>query len=534
MATTTAQEADRARSARGRRRAPAWALTAVGAALWLLVNPATPDLAAHEYRAAVAERIGFGVWEQGWYAGHHLPGYSVLMPPLAALLSPQLVAALAVVIAAWCFERLAAAHWAPAAARAASLWFAVGVVSTLVGGQLAFAAGLAPALAALLAARRGHPGRGAALGAVTTLTSPVTAAFLVLACAAWWLDAHRRAPLLVAAGAIVPGALIVLAFPQGGTQPFSVSSFAWAFGAAVVLLVVLPSGERALRAGAGLYALVLLAGVSLDTPLGGNLVRLAAVFGGPLAAGALWDRRRALLYALALPLLYWQWLAPVRSVVRGAGDPSSAAAYHAPLIAELDRRAGAEGPFRTEIPFTANHWETRHVALSHPLARGWERQLDVKLNGIFYGEARLTPARYRRWLDDLAVRYVALPGVKLDPAGTAEGRLVRGGAVPGLNEVWRSKDWRLYRVGGGGALATAPARVTDIGLDAVTLTTPRPTTTTVRVRFTPYWKLVEGRGCVGPAAGGWTRVRLDTTGTARMEIRFAVGRIRASGPRCAS
>ena len=29
--------------------------------------------------------------------------------------------------------------------------------------------------------------------------------------------------------------------------------------------------------------------------------------------------------SLALPLLYWQWLAPVRSVVRAAGDPSVAA-----------------------------------------------------------------------------------------------------------------------------------------------------------------------------------------------------------------
>ena len=35
------------------------------------------------------------------------------------------------------------------------------------------------------------------------------------------------------------------------------------------------------------------------------------------------------------------------------------------------------------------------------------------------------------------MRYVALPGVELDPAGRAEGALVRGGPVPGLREVWR-------------------------------------------------------------------------------------------------
>ncbi len=284
------------------------------------------------------------------------------MPPLAALLSPQIVAAVAAVIAAWCFERIARAHWAPDAAAAASLWFAVGVVSTLVGGQLAFAAGLAPALAALLAAQRGHRAGAAALGAITTLTSPVSAAFLVLATAAWWLAERDRAALWTAAGAIVPGLLIVVAFPQGGTQPFSPSSFVWAFGVAVALLVLAPRDERALRWGAGLYALVLVVGVLLDTPLGGNLVRLAAVFGGPLAAGALWHRRMTALAILAPFLLYWQWLAPVRSVVRGAGDASSVRAYHAPLVAELDRRTCARG--------TVPHGDPVHrEPLGDPLGR---------------------------------------------------------------------------------------------------------------------------------------------------------------------
>jgi hypothetical protein len=526
---TTAPRADA-----GLRRLPAWPLTALGAALWLIAGPPTPDLAAHEYRAAVARRIGMGVWEQGWYGGHHLPGYSVLMPPLAALLSPQLVAAVAVVVAAWCFERLARDHWAPDAARAASLWCAIGVLSTLLGGQLTFAAGLAPALGALLAAREGRVVLAAALAAATTLTSPVTAAFLVLAAGAWWLAGRGRPALWVAAGAVVPGLLIVLAFPEGGTQPFSVSSFAWALAVSLVLLVVFPRDERALRIGAGLYAAVLVAGIVVDTPLGGNLVRLAAVFGGPLAAGALWERRRTALIVLALPLLYWQWLAPVRSVVRGAGDPSSSAAYHAPLLAELDRRRAAEGPFRVEIPFTADHWETRYVGLDQPLARGWERQLDVKLNGLFYKRAELTPARYRRWLDDLAVRYVAVADVRPDPAGAAERRLVTSGVVPGLREVWRNRHWRLYRLAGARPLATPPLRVTAIGLDTVTLTAPVPVPArgVVRVRWTPYWKLVSGRGCVGRAPGGWTAVTLDAGGTARLAVRFAIGRIRATGPRC--
>ena len=423
---------------------------------------ARPRRARVPRRPRAPHRIG--IWEQGWYAGHHLPGYSVLFPPAGALLSPQFVAAACAVVAAWCFERLARGWWPAPSATAAAAWFAAGVLSTLVGGQLAFAAGLAPALGALLAASRGRPALAAALGAATTLTSPVVAAFLVLAGTAWWLGSRSRAAIAPTAGALVPGLMIALAFPQGGTQPFAFSSFFWSLAVAVAIAILLPPRERVLRIGALLYAGALIAGIAIDTPLGGNLVRLAAVFGGPLAIGALWEQRRPALLLLFVPLLYWQWLAPVRSVIRGSGEPSSRLAYHQPLLDELGRRTAAEGPFRTEIPFTADHWETRYVALRRPLARGWERQLDVKLNGLFYEDGALTPTSYRAWLDRLAVRYVALPGARLDPSGAREGALVRSGAVPGLREVWRGGDWRLFRVEGDRPLAQAPVRVSQMRL----------------------------------------------------------------------
>ena len=513
-------------------RLPTWILTALLSVIWVVGNPPTPDLAAHEYRAALAAHAPFAIWEQGWYAGHALPGYSVLMPPLVALLSPQIVAAAGAILAAWCFERLARAHWDHPQASLAALWFAIGVVSTLLGGQLAFAAGLGPGLAALLLARRRHGPAAAGLAVVTTLTSPVAAAFLVLAAVAWWLADRARPAVWVAGGAILPGLLIVLAFPESGIQPFAVSSFAWCFAIAVILVVVLPAGERELRAGAAIYAAVLVAGVVLDTALGGNLVRLAAVFAGPVAVGALWNRRMTALALIVLPLLYWQWLAPVRSVIRGAGDDSSELEYYRPLIGELDRLAAGEGPSRIEVPFTANHWETRFLPPAHPLARGWERQLDTTLNPIFYDGTAFSGARYRRWLNSLAVGYVALPDIKLDPAGAHEGHLVRAGRVPGLDEIWHDGHWRLYRLAAAQPLATPPAHVTKIGLDSLTLTTPRPATTIVRVRFTPYWALTSGAGCVGRAPGGWTRVRLAQRGEAVLGIRFALGRIRTTSDRC--
>ena len=67
-----------------------------------MLAPPSADLAAQEYRAD----LGLVLWDNGWYGGHHMPGYSVLFPPLAALLGPRLVGALSAVAAAWLFERL--------------------------------------------------------------------------------------------------------------------------------------------------------------------------------------------------------------------------------------------------------------------------------------------------------------------------------------------------------------------------------------------------------------------------------------------
>jgi hypothetical protein len=53
----------------------------------------------------------------------------------------------------------------------------------------------------------------------------------------------------------------------------------------------------------------------------------------------------------------------------------------------------------------------------------------------------------------------------------------------------------------------------------------------LRVRFSPYWALAEGSGCVIDS-GGFTALRLRRAGQVRMVTRFALGRIGATSPRC--
>jgi hypothetical protein len=155
-------------------------VAAVLAAAYVVAQPVSADLAAQSYRTELFERVGFAPWNNQWFAGHHTPGYSVLFPPLAALAGPRLVGALAAVVAAVLFERLATRRHGPAG-RVGALWFAAGSATNLFTGRLTFALGVALGLAALLALQRGRRAVAFVLAGACPLASPVAGLFLALA-----------------------------------------------------------------------------------------------------------------------------------------------------------------------------------------------------------------------------------------------------------------------------------------------------------------------------------------------------------------
>jgi hypothetical protein len=292
-----------------------------------------------------------------------------------------------------------------------------------------------------------------------------------------------------------------------------------------------PRSATALRAGIAVYGVAAVAAYLLPSPVGSNIARMGTLLAAPLAA-LLWWRRHPLLLAIAaIPLLYLGWQAPVRDVTALAGDPATSAGYYQPLLRFLSVQPGAaERRFRVEIPFTNSHWEADRVAPRFPLARGWERQLDVAENPLFY-DGRLTAARYERWLHENAIRFVALPDAALDYSARREVALIRGG-LPYLRPVMRSAHWRIYAVAGAVPIAQGAASVTAMGGDWLTLHADRAGTVTIHVRFTPYWALAGGSGCVAPAAGDQTQVTVRHAGPVRLTIRFALDRIGARSPRC--
>ena len=129
------------------------------------------------------------------------------------------------------------------------------------------------------------------------------------------------------------------------------------------------------------------------------------------------------------------------------------------------------------------------------------------------------------------MRFVALADAPIDYSAAREAQLLRNG-LPYLREVWHDAHWRVFEVAGARPLARGAARATALEPERVRLAADRAGAVDLRVRFTPYWRLTAGRGCVGEGTGGWTRLRVEGPGEVEIETAFALRRVRATAPRC--
>jgi len=510
---------------------------AIGYLIW---EPRTVDLAAHTFRADLFGKEGFTIWNGQWYGGHHTPAYSIISPPLAWLLTPPVALALAAVACAALFPPLARGAFGEQAARWGSIWFGIGATTLLFTARLPFAIGVAFGLAALLALQRRRYAWAIVFAILCPLGSPVAGLFLAMAGVAVALAANgdrskRLEGLAIAAAAFIPPAFLSWAFPEGGWAPFPTSAYLPIPAFAVICAILLPREQRALRWGMILYGLGATLALPLETPMGGNAVRLGALFGGPVMLCALWGQPvwrklwlAPLLVAGFASLALWMWSPAVRDVIKYLEDPAAKSDYFEPLRQFLytlpDQR-------RIEIPFTRSHWEGAEIAPEVPLARGWLRQLDTGLNPIFY-KGQINRLTYASWLADNAVRYVALPSAKPDKSSYGERALIEQG-LPYLQLRWKSDDWRVYEV-----LLPTPivvpqgdARIVleQFGSDELLLDVKKPGEAIVKVRWTPYW--FARNACVEPD-GDWTRVITHEVGFVRMSTRFSPERLFSRGKRC--
>jgi hypothetical protein len=342
---------------------------------------------------------------------------------------------------------------------------------------------------------------------------------------------------VLAAPALALVLLLALLFGEGGFEPFPFWSFLATVGVAVAFLLALPREQRLLRTGALLYLATCLACLLVHTPVGSNVERFGVLLAAPLLLCALLaspapSRGRGAALAAVIALLAagaWTLRGPVRETAAVAGSEATEASYYAPVRAFF-ASAAATSPTRVEVPLTRSHWEAALLAPSVPLARGWEKQLDERYDRVLLGSG-LDAASYHAWLRAQAVGYVALPDARLDGSSAREGRLIRAG-LPYLSLVFASRHWRVYRVVGATPLLSGPGRLTALSGQRIELFAARAGSFVARVHYSPYLTLTRGRGCVGEAPGGWTAIRLDSPGPARVSASFSLARAVSSAPAC--
>lgn len=503
--------------------APAGLALAV-ASIALLLGWRGVDQAAQTYRVVQFQLHGLMLWDSGWYAGNFPLGYSVLFPPVAAVFGLQVVAVASAVIATWSFDRVIRSYLG---ARPLGTWyFAVATLLPVTIGQWPFLAGEAAGLLALVALQKRWKAAAVGLGVMAALFSPLAAAFLAMVCLAWAASGSIPRRWIVATAAVCMTIILLLGvfFPGTGPFPFPWTSLLPTELLCLTALTPFVRTTPAVRVGALLYAAASLFSFLVPNPLGGNAPRLAGSIGVPLLACFLtapgpavarlssprllsWMARgRELLlptrwrYAavlLVVPFAVWQW-APWGGVIKSPATAQfTQAAYYQPVIDELARVAPE--PVRVEIPPTLDHWEAAFVAPHVALARGWERQLDIADNPVFYTPGALTPASYSEWLAAEGISYVALPSAPLDYAAKTEGALLRYGLVPHLQMVWSSSQWVLWKVTNSPGLVSGPAVLTTLEPDHLTLLASAPGTITVRVRYTKFWSVTSANACVRPS-----------------------------------
>jgi len=485
-------------------------LAVVNATLFMVIRPGVNDLWAARARAsAAAHGVGLTYWF-AWFGGGSTPGnYSVLTPYLSAVLSAELVGALAAV-SITVLARVAVRGTPHPVAATAVAALAAGI--NLWSGRVPFLLGSAIAIGSLIAVRNHRRVIAAALTMLCILASPVSAAFLALGLAGTLVVSPKyRIISATTVGTVVAGfGLVALVFGTPGPQHFSWTLCIESIVALGLFLLARPPDY--LRVVIWLSMFTSLAIAVVPNGLGSNFSRMIW-FCLPVAVVATFGRRLWVALLVVGPVLISSANLTVADL-RDASDPVAGSAYYQPLVQELDRIDGLNN-FRLEVVAEGAH-AAYDALLDHAmLARGWETQEDNALNATLLNRS-LSATSYKVWLDNNSVGYVALPK-KVDTF--PEYALVAAGRLPYLHEVWSSSQWVLYRVDDPTPIVAVPQTMLDYSQSKLTIRSTCTCTFSVRVRFSKYLRadlLVAGGGTAHGTAQNAAKLTDDGYGFTSM------------------
>jgi len=502
--------------------------TGIGALLawgFLLLPPMNSDLAAQLARADFASRYPISIIDFRWFGGTVEYGYTLWASALMAHLGTKVTGALAAVIGTWYTTRLLN-RLRPSNAVLGGVAAAVTQVANVVEGRITFACGLTCGLIAITLFTTQRVPRWLAVGLAVLFSllsggaSPVAALLLWVAGGVALLLRRPLAAAVLIVPSGITAAIISVIFGDGGHQPFTFFDAFRSFAALVIVLAAVPRRCRAIRLGAGIGILLVVAAFVLPTPVGSNATRLSLLFALPVVVAFIHWRSRTLTVLAVLTVAVLQ-LPVAISTVASTGRVSGYSAYYNPVIYEIFSRGPLTG--RVEVPEMAGHWDSVYLARGVPLARGWLRQTDVRLNDAVFYKRKPTPATYRTFLTDNAVQYVALPDAELTQYGRNERVLITAG-LPYLSPIWHNAHWTLYEVRDASPLVDPPGRVISQQPDAVVVSLPADQAIRIRLRWYRWLGMESSdkRACI-TQDGLYVLLRTGNGGNYTFNSRFPIG-----------
>ncbi|MEU2514836.1 MFS transporter [Streptomyces syringium] len=483
---------------------------------WLFANSGG-DLAAQDAWAEFALQHPDSAYNLAWYGGMHPVSYSVISPYLMALLGVRSTMMIAGTLSAGLIAMLLVRSRSVRHPLWPAMYGTFALICNAISGRVTFGLGMMFGLAAVAVIfawpvrwrsegkyRWGRAALAGLLAGLATASSPVAGLFVGIVAAALFLSGRRPAAYALGVTPVVVVGLSAWLFPFSGQQPMAFTSAILPLLSGVFGLAFAPKHWRTVRIVSALYVLGVVLVWVIPSQIGTNISRLGMVFGGVVLVAALPElkvpSRSQLLTAgrtwsavvLALvTITAWQSTNSISDIVHTT-PAASWAREVAPLVDRLQRVEAERG--RVEVVPARSHREASALSPYVNLARGWNRQADMKRNPLFYDRpSRLNATTYRAWLDRWAVRHVVLPIDEPDHAAVDEAKLVAGG-LPYLRKVWSDDHWRLYEVRDPKPIADPPAMVARTDADGMTITVNNAGRVLIRIPYSPWLALIDEDG----------------------------------------
>ncbi|MFF7748683.1 MFS transporter [Streptomyces sp. NPDC007971] len=463
------------------------------------------DLAAQDAWAEFVGRHPDSAYNLAWYGGMHPVSYSVVSPYLMSVLGVRTTMMIAGTISAGLLTMILIRSRAVKNPLWAALAGVFALLCNAISGRVTFGLGTAFALGAVAAVfcwphrwrykRWAKALVAAPLAALATMASPVAGLFVGLIAAALFLQKRRPGAWALGLAPTAVVAVSALLFPFSGTQPMGIGSVILPLSYGLLCLFLVPKEWITVRLTAAVYSLGVVLVWLISSQIGSNISRLPMLFAGATLIATLpyTVPRTRKWYVTVLAFLGFAGWIGFKSVddIIHTTPAASWARELAPLVNELQHVGAEKG--RVEVVPARSHREASALAPYVNLARGWNRQADLRLNPLFYDDT-LNSANYHEWLQRWAVHFVVLPKDNPDGDGGERERTLLRRGMPYLKQIWGDANWQLFKVTDPAPMAEPNAVVDRAEQGEMTLEVHKAGRILIRIPYSPWLSVVDAHG----------------------------------------